>query len=279
MSFNVNDTTGDRVAQTDVWVRLGTTAITGTYVATTNNSNLGAHRVVIPAANLRGRLFNGSYYTAGVRAFDSAWLSSGDRFSNSFPYNQPAVTSAPEIGISISGTQIACNSSQNSAANFTSTTVGSEQYNRYTIANTGTGTLTVGALNLSNTTDFSIYAYPASSVAPGQTTSFSIKFRPTSAGTKNCTLNLTNNDSNENPYSFTISGTAQGGSTTITTTSAMERYAAKNTSWLGTFTGTTHQDSTFSYRYYSSGVWLANQTGTNNVWYLWSGTWYSVGSQ
>jgi surface antigen len=280
VSFNVSDTAGDRVSQADVWVRSGTIAVKGSYVTTTTNPNLGARQMIIPVTQLRGTLFKGASYTAGVRVFDSAGLSSGDKFSGSFVCNMPAAATAPEIGLNISGTQIACTSSQNSAANFASTTVGSEQYNRYTVENTGTGTLTLGALTLSNTTDFSIYSYPASSVAPGQTTTFGIKFRPTSAGTKSCTLSLTNNDSNENPYAFTISGTAQGGATTsATTTNAMERYAAKNTSWLGTFTGTTHRDSTLSYRYYSSGIWLANQTGTNLVYYLWNGTWYSVGNQ
>lgn len=273
ISFNVNDSAGDRVTQTDVWVRSGSSVVSGTYVNGTTYS-LGAHRVVIPEAKLRGRLFNGSSYTVGVRAYDIAWLNTGDRFSNSFTYNLPTAATSPEITI-LSGSAEIFNGSNASVGNFGTVNVQSSDYRTYTVSNTGSGTLTIGSLSLGNTTDFSVYSYPASSVAPGRTTSFTLRFLPRASGSKSCSVSLVNNDSNENPYRFTVSGTGHGSSATM---NAMDRFATSNSGWLGTYTGTTWQDSYFVYRTYSSGNYLANRIGTNEVWYQWSGRWYNGGT-
>ena len=76
----------------------------------------------------------------------------------------------------------------------------------FTIRNTGTGTLTVGSVSVSNTTDFSVVGQPSSSVVGSGSTTFQVKFDPAGAGTKAATVSFSNNDSNENPYDFSIQG-------------------------------------------------------------------------
>jgi hypothetical protein len=79
----------------------------------------------------------------------------------------------------------------------------------YTIQNTGNGTLTIGAITISgtNSSDFSVSTSPSSSVIAGGSTTFSIRFDPTTIGLKTANISIINNDSNENPYDFYIQGT------------------------------------------------------------------------
>jgi VCBS repeat protein len=53
---------------------------------------------------------------------------------------------------------------------------------------------------------FSLLTQPSSPVAPGGSTSFSVRFAPSSAGTKAATLSIGNDDSDENPYDLTLIG-------------------------------------------------------------------------
>ena len=49
---------------------------------------------------------------------------------------------------------------------------------------------------------------PVTSVAAGRTAAFTIAFSPKAAGTHLAEISLTNNDANENPYNFRLTGTA-----------------------------------------------------------------------
>ena len=81
----------------------------------------------------------------------------------------------------------------------------------FTIENTGTAELTLNtALSISGTNadQFSIEAEPASPVAAsGGSTTFTVRFSPTSIGVKSATVAITNNDSDENPYDLILNGT------------------------------------------------------------------------
>jgi hypothetical protein len=94
----------------------------------------------------------------------------------------------------------------------------------YTIYNTGTLTLNLGAITIggTNATDFAVTTAPAATVAPGGNTTVVITFNPSAVGVRNATLSMVTNDTNENPYNFSIRGTGtdpeinvQGNSTTI----------------------------------------------------------------
>lgn len=79
----------------------------------------------------------------------------------------------------------------------------------FTIRNTGTGTLTIGAITLAgpNPGDFTISSAPAASVAGGGSTTFTIVFNPSAIGLRSTHLSMVNSDSDENPYNFYLQGT------------------------------------------------------------------------
>lgn len=79
----------------------------------------------------------------------------------------------------------------------------------YQVMNTGTGTLTLGAPALSNLVNCtaSVSTSPAGSVAPAGSTTLGITITPISTGTTSCKVSISNNDSNENPATWTISQT------------------------------------------------------------------------
>ncbi len=76
----------------------------------------------------------------------------------------------------------------------------------FTIQNNGSAPLTVGAVSISGSSDFTVLTNPAANVAIAGATTFSIRFDPSSSGLKTATVSIVNNDFNENPYTFAISG-------------------------------------------------------------------------
>ena len=78
----------------------------------------------------------------------------------------------------------------------------------FTITNSGTVALTIGALTLSgaNPGDFTVITAPPATLAAGASTTFVIRFDPTAAGIREAIVNIVNTDPNENPYTFAISG-------------------------------------------------------------------------
>lgn len=78
----------------------------------------------------------------------------------------------------------------------------------FTVYNTGTANLTLGSVSIggTNASNFTVTSQPSTSVTPNNSTSFTIRFAPSAIGTRNATLSLSNNDSNENPYNFSIQG-------------------------------------------------------------------------
>ncbi len=84
----------------------------------------------------------------------------------------------------------------------------------YTISNSGTGVLTIGNLVLggANPGDFTITSPPATTVAPGGSTTFSVQFAPTALGTRAATISFDENDPTQSdPFTFAIQGEALPG--------------------------------------------------------------------
>jgi hypothetical protein len=79
----------------------------------------------------------------------------------------------------------------------------------FTIFNNGNIALTLGAITIggTNASEFTVTTAPASSVAAFSSTTFTITFLPTAIGVRTATFSIVNNDSNENPYNFSIQGT------------------------------------------------------------------------
>ncbi|TFG93476.1 MAG: choice-of-anchor D domain-containing protein, partial [Syntrophobacterales bacterium] len=85
----------------------------------------------------------------------------------------------------------------------------------FTIMNTGTHTLTLTGLSpyvvISgiHAGDFSVSSTPLNTIAfGGGSTTFSVTFNPGAIGLREATVSIANDDSDENPYTFNIQGTA-----------------------------------------------------------------------
>jgi len=79
----------------------------------------------------------------------------------------------------------------------------------FTVQNTGTGALSLGAITFSgaNAGDFAILSAPSTTIAAGSTSRFKVSFTPTVKGTKSATFSMVTNVSSKNPYTFGLAGT------------------------------------------------------------------------
>ncbi|RYD67312.1 MAG: choice-of-anchor D domain-containing protein, partial [Verrucomicrobiaceae bacterium] len=79
----------------------------------------------------------------------------------------------------------------------------------FTIANTGGGSLTFGAVSISgeHAADFSVVTQPVSPVTANGSRSFNVTFYPSGLGLRKAIVSFATNDADENPFSFSIQGT------------------------------------------------------------------------
>jgi len=122
----------------------------------------------------------------------------------------------PEIDITGNATSIINGSLSPSlldSTDFGTTNVGVGFSKTFTIYNTSTtAPLSVGAISISgtNASDFTVTSNPSSEVAIESSTTFAITFTPSAIGLRTATISIVNNDTDENPYTFSIQGTANG---------------------------------------------------------------------
>ncbi|MCC7146294.1 MAG: choice-of-anchor D domain-containing protein [Phycisphaeraceae bacterium] len=123
-------------------------------------------------------------------------------------------TEAPEINVQGNSVTIVDGDAGSTLADHThfSSSVlveGGTASRTFTIQNTGTSALTVGAITFTGTAaaEFTVTDAPDATVAAGDSTTFTVEFDPTVAGMRFATINIANDDSNENPYDFHITGT------------------------------------------------------------------------
>ena len=116
----------------------------------------------------------------------------------------------PEINVKQRLTDIACGSGE---FDFGNVPINSTQSISFTIENVGTTLLNLTGNPMisiagNNPFDFSVNTDSTSkTISPGNLTTFSIAFSPKSLGNKSVTLTMSNNDSDEDPYTFAIIGT------------------------------------------------------------------------
>ena len=130
----------------------------------------------------------------------------------------------------------------NDNTHFGTTSTNLLNVNDFTISNIGTGVLSLtGAspyitISGADATQFSMITIPTNTIAAGGNTSFSIGYNPTTAGTHNAVVSIINNDSNENPYNFNISGIAVNNNTPEHTI-YYENFDVTNGGWVATNPG------------------------------------------
>ncbi|MEH1926550.1 choice-of-anchor D domain-containing protein, partial [Nostoc sp.] len=119
-------------------------------------------------------------------------------------YEAPRIT-VPEIQVLNGTVDIADGST--TAINFGDVTVGSTLIKTFTIQNIGTATLNLSNLKLPD--GFSLVGTLPTSVATNASTTISVALNTTTPGSYSGSFSLNNNDSNESPFDFAISGTVK----------------------------------------------------------------------
>jgi len=134
-------------------------------------------------------------------------------FANSDPDENPYnftiignVTAAPEPEIDVVDASAAAIADGTGTAAFGATPIGTPVEQVFTIKNTGTANLTLDSNSLLLPTGFSLVSGFSSPIAPMQQTSMTVRLNATSVGTYGGELSFANNDGNENPYNFTLTG-------------------------------------------------------------------------
>ncbi len=149
----------------------------------------------------------GSYITALV-------FENSDSDEN--PYNFPISGQAIAVEISVRGNDIEITDGDPtpSATDHTSFGVIPLSYERvreFVVRHEGSfGQLNLGPVSFTGAAaaDYSVRTPPAASLSPGESTILRVAFAPTALGTRNATVNIANNDHDENPFDFAIHGVA-----------------------------------------------------------------------
>ncbi|NJL70620.1 MAG: choice-of-anchor D domain-containing protein, partial [Candidatus Competibacteraceae bacterium] len=166
----------------------------------TSGSSTGEHDTIQVNYSTSG-LTAGSY-SAAITVTASGVSGSPKTINVNLTVNAPA----PEIAVE---QPAGINISNGGSKDFGSLAVSSSASLTFTVRNTGTASLTGVGTSFSggNSGDFSATSSPASTVAAGSTTTFTVRFVPGAAGTRSTTLRVTSSDADENPFDITLTGT------------------------------------------------------------------------
>ncbi|MCL1470075.1 Calx-beta domain-containing protein, partial [Argonema antarcticum] len=119
----------------------------------------------------------------------------------------------PEIQVLETATNIPDNTG---SVNFGTTPLGTAITKTFTIKNTGFNDLTLNSISPIGT-GFSLASpFGSTTIAAGNSTTFEVQLDAANAGTFNGTISFGNNDADENPFNFDISGVVQAPEVSIT---------------------------------------------------------------
>lgn len=142
------------------------------------------------------------------------------RIANNTPGKSPysfsiqGTGSNPEIDVQGAGIAIVDGATTTSTANRTDFGTASIDNGSaivtYTIRNTGATALYVGEITFSGpaASSFSVTTLPATTVSTNSQTTFQVTFAPQTVGVKNARIHIINDDQNEDPYDFALTGVA-----------------------------------------------------------------------
>ncbi len=138
--------------------------------------------------------------------------------AGTFAYFENTIPALPEINVTGNGTAISDGDTSPSIADHTdfgsAAIDGGTVTRTFTVQNTGTGPLTLGANAVTitglNRADFTVTSQPAPSVAASGSATFTIQYDPrlTVAGLRTARVSIASDDADENPYTFQIHGVA-----------------------------------------------------------------------
>jgi trimeric autotransporter adhesin len=189
---------------------LTSATIGGTSASSFSFAGLTFPTTVVPGSSVTFTItFNPS--TTGTKNATIS-IANNDTNENPYDFSIQGTGTSPEMNvvgnlISIVSNDMSASVSDNTDFGTVSVDAGSTLVT-YTIQNTGTGNLNIGSVYFTgtNASDYSVQTAPASSVASGSSTTFTVSFNPTVIGPKVAYLYINNDDANENPYHFQITG-------------------------------------------------------------------------
>ena len=185
----------------------GDRLVTAGEITTLDTSRFFSGLITTPISLQRGASSDGRLVIAGKGVSGAG--TDNDLLLFSFSPIVPEINIAGNSNNIVSGDTT---TSDSNLTNFETVNVNSTLVNTFTIQNQGNETLLLNgtplvALSGVDAASFTVTAQPATTIAPAGQTTFSITFQPTSVGVKNATVSISNNDVDENPYTFAISGT------------------------------------------------------------------------
>ncbi len=142
--------------------------------------------------------------TAGVR--DAALhLASNDGDENPFDIALSGTGATPEIVIE---EPVGSDAADGGARDFGAVVIGANASRTFTVRNTGIAPLAGLGITLdgAHAADFSVTGTPTAPVAPGDSTTFTIRFAPSSGGARTAALHLSSNDADETPFDIALTG-------------------------------------------------------------------------
>ncbi|MCP4748888.1 MAG: choice-of-anchor D domain-containing protein, partial [Desulfobacteraceae bacterium] len=199
----------------------GTITLSGSTIVVVDGANAADFSVTInPVATVAvgsSTSYVVSFDPSGV-GLRTATLSIANNDGDENPYNfsiQGTGTKEPEINVQGSGADIIDGDTTPSLSDdtdFGSADILAGFVNKiFKIQNLGSSTLNltgspIVTVSGTNADDFSVTSSPDSALAASGDTTFTVRFDPTAAGLRTATVSIANNDSNENPYNFSIQG-------------------------------------------------------------------------
>ncbi|WP_338790565.1 choice-of-anchor D domain-containing protein [Bernardetia sp. MNP-M8] len=124
------------------------------------------------------------------------------------------VMATPEINLVGNGNNIISGTTStdvNNNTDFGTVSNGSSVIKTYTIQNTGNADLTISSIGVSgiNNTEFVVSSFtPNTLITAGNNITFDITFAPSALGTRNATITINNDDTDEAVYDFAVQGTS-----------------------------------------------------------------------
>ena len=154
-------------------------------------------------------------YSSSVRSANWIWAEYATMVEESFTRFDSVITGGPIISVYGNGNLIADGDTTPAVGDgttFGNIPVGAEKVNVFTITNVGPATLILTNASefvvVSGAPDFSVASQPsASNIAPAGHVTFQLAFAPVAHSTAvTSTVSIANNDGDQAPYTFTVSG-------------------------------------------------------------------------
>lgn len=196
MTFNASiDTRGQ---DTTVFIDYGSTTSYGTTVSATDAP---AGLVPVMRSHALASLAPLTTLHFRVRATNNEGTTTSD---------DQTISTYPDAEIAVENPVGSPLTTGSSTVNFGVVAIGSSKTETFTVRNSATATATLTGLALSKSgaasTDYTLGTLGATSLAPGDSTTFDVTYTPSAGGTRTAAIEITSNDGDENPFIISLTG-------------------------------------------------------------------------